>query len=96
MTQGKTDVSLERARELSPSAQHPTVRTDGPSEYLVARDARRAHVEHHAIEVEEHAFAQVDVLAVVAVERRLHPHAVAAGAEQFSQNSASLVGFTLA
>ena len=37
-----------------------------------------AHVEHDAVEVEEHPFAELDVRAVVAEERRLHPDRVAA------------------
>jgi hypothetical protein len=42
----------------------------------------RQHVEDDAVEVEEHPFAQLDVRAVVAEERRLHPHRLAAPAEQ--------------
>jgi hypothetical protein len=53
-------------------------------------DAHPAHIEHHAVEVEKHALAELDVRAVVAVERRLHPDGVAALTEQRLQNPPAL------
>src|SRR5688572_31838282 len=44
----------------------------------VITDAHEADVEDDAVEVEEHALAEIDVRAVVAEERRLHPDRVAA------------------
>src|SRR5690606_620946 len=43
-----------------------------PKQRVIA-NANLAHVENGAIEVEKYACAQVDIGAVVAVERRLHP-----------------------
>src|SRR3712207_8745990 len=40
----------------------------------VVPDPHAADVEHDAVEVEEHPLAELDVRAVVAEERRLHPH----------------------
>src|SRR5690606_17392734 len=48
-----------------------------------------AYIEHHAIEVEVDPLAEMDVAAVVAVERWLHPDSVAAAAKQFLQNLAT-------
>ena len=52
-------------------------------------DAHLAHVEHDAVEVEVDAFSQVHVRAVVAEERRLHPHAVASAAEKLLEEVAA-------
>src|SRR6188474_2707350 len=51
-----------------------------------AADAYRAHVEHHAVEVEEHPLAELDVGAVVAEERGLHPDRIPAGAEERAED----------
>ena len=55
---------------------------DRRAEERVVADPDAAHVEHDAVEVEEHPLAELDVRAVVAEERRLHPHGVAALAEE--------------
>ncbi len=54
-----------------------------------------AHIQHHAVEIEEHALAEIDIRAVIAEKRRLHPHALPALAEEFHQDTSSLllVGF---
>ena len=54
-------------------------------------DRDRADVEHDAVEVEEDALAELDVRAVVAEERRLHPDAVAAAAEELLQDAPPLI-----
>lgn len=59
-------------------------------------DRDGADVEHDAIEVEEDALAEVNVLAVVAVEGRLHPDGVAAGAKKPAEDGAALVAIALA
>jgi hypothetical protein len=46
-----------------------------------------AHIQNHAIEIEEHALAQLDVDAVVAEERRLHPDGVSTCAKQLIENA---------
>jgi hypothetical protein len=56
-----------------------------------AADGDAADVEHHAVEVEEHALAQLDVVAVVAEERRLHPDAASAAGEQLEQDAAAFI-----
>jgi hypothetical protein len=56
----------------------------------------RTHVQHDAVEVEEHAFPQLDVRAVVTEERRLHPHRLAASAEKASQDASPLLLLGLA
>ena len=61
------------------------------SEQREIADANGAHVEHHAIEIEEALRAEKDVRAVVAEKWRLHPHVVTAGAEQRAQNAAALL-----
>jgi hypothetical protein len=43
-------------------------------------------LQHDTVEVEEHALAELDVGAVVAKERRLHPDGVPAAAEQLTQD----------
>jgi hypothetical protein len=50
-------------------------------------DADLAHVQDHAVEVEEHALAELDIRAVVAEERRLHPHRATTLAEQRAENA---------
>ena len=61
-----------------------------------AADTHRAHVQDDAVEVEEDALPELDVRAVVAEERRLHPHGVAAAAEQLAQDSPPLLLLCLA
>src|SRR3712207_6858131 len=58
----------------------------------VVPDPHAADVEHDAVEVEEHPLAELDVRSVVAEERRLHPHRVAAAAEQRAQDGAARLG----
>src|SRR5690606_27654202 len=71
---------LHRLAELLSPARlrvermHGRVDLHGRTEHRVLADAHRAYVEHDAVEVEEDPLAQLDVRAVVAVERRLHPH----------------------
>src|SRR6185312_6331995 len=62
----------------------------------VASDANRTDVQHDAIEVEENALAELDVAAVVAKERRLHPYGVAARAEQVAQDASARFLFRFA
>src|ERR671914_1481332 len=66
------------------------------TEERVVTDTYRAHVEHDAVEVEEDPLPELDVRAVVAVERRLHPDGVAPGAEQLAQDAPSLLLLTFA
>src|SRR5690349_7876327 len=66
------------------------------TEHREVSDADRTDVEHHAIEIEEHALAETDVVAVVAVERWLHSDGIAAAAEQLAQYLPSLLYFGLA
>ena len=66
-----------------------------PEQGVVA-DADRADVQHHAVEVEEHPLAELDVRAVIAEERRLHPDGVAALSEQSPQDAPALVLLRLA
>src|SRR5690606_4724476 len=63
----------------------------GRAEKREAADADMAHVQHDAIEIEEHALAELDVRAVVAIERRLHPHGLAACTEELAQQVAPLL-----
>ena len=60
------------------------------TEQREAADAYAADIEHHAVEIEEHTLAELDVGAIVAEEWRLHPHAVAAPAEELAQDSPAL------
>ena len=53
----------------------------------VVTDAHVAHIQNHAIEIEEHTLAQLDVDAVVAKERRLHPHGVSTCAKQLTEDA---------
>ena len=80
-----------RRRNSASSGCSGGVDLHGGSEQGEAADAHRAHIQHHAVEVEEDAFAQLDVGPVVAVERRLHPDGVASGAEEVLENPASLL-----
>ncbi|HEU5186200.1 MAG TPA: hypothetical protein VFU01_16620 [Gemmatimonadaceae bacterium] len=66
-----------------------------PEERVVA-DPHGTDVEHDAVEVEEHALAELDVRPVVAEERRLHPHGVAAAAEQLAQDRAARLDLAFA
>ena len=63
----------------------------GAEEREVA-DGDAADVEHDAVEVEVDALAEMDVRAVIAVERRLHPDCVAARAEEVREDAAAQVG----
>ena len=67
----------------------------GAEEREVA-DGDAADVEHDAVEVEEDALAEMDVRAVIAVERRLHPDRVAARAEEVRQDAAAQLGVAFA
>lgn len=57
----------------------------GPEERVVA-DSHFAYIEHDAVEIEEYPCAKVDVRAVVAVERRLHPYGIATCAKQLLED----------
>lgn len=57
-----------------------------PEEGVIA-NSDTAHVQHNAIEVEEHPLAEFDIRPVIAEEGRLHPHGVANLAEQLAQNA---------
>ena len=52
-------------------------------------DPHRTDVQDNAVEIEEHPLAELDIRTVVAIERRLHPHAVAALTEQVAQHAAT-------
>lgn len=54
----------------------------------VAGEPNVGAIEHDAAEVQVHLLVQRDVLAVVAIERRLDPGPVAAAAEQFASHGA--------
>jgi hypothetical protein len=68
---------------------------NGRSEEREVADTHLAHVEHDAVEVEEHSLAELDVGAVVAVEGRLHPDRLSALAEQLRAKGSAelLIGF---
>lgn len=53
---------------------------DGGGEERVVADLDLAHVQHDAVEIEEHSLAEQDIGAAIADERRLHPGRVSAGA----------------
>ena len=53
----------------------------------VVTDSHMADIQNHAIEIEEHTLAQLDVDAVVAEERRLHPHGVSTCAKQLTEDA---------
>src|SRR5215203_1833985 len=55
---------------------------DAGPEKRVTANPDAAHIEHDAVEIEVDALAQLDVRAVVAKKRGLHPDRVATGAEQ--------------
>src|SRR5690606_28674720 len=63
----------------------------GGAEQREAADPHPADVQDDAIEVEEHPLTELDVRAVIAIERRLHPYGVAAGAEQRFEDAAALL-----
>ena len=50
-----------------------------------AADAHLAHVQDHAVEIGVNAIAQVDVVSVVTVKRRLHHRLSGQGTEQLLQ-----------
>jgi hypothetical protein len=72
------------------------VNLNGRTEEREVADLDHAHVEDDAVEVEEDPLAKLDVGAVVAEERRLHPDRLPALAEEFDQDGAAgvLVPFT--
>src|SRR3546814_6402765 len=81
-----------RAPELQPGGARGRVARVVGGEDLHARrdlgavaDRHFAHVEDHAVEVEEHAVAQANIEAVVAVERRPHVDARTHRAEALAQ-----------
>ena len=82
--------SVRRRRSAS-SGVHRGVDLHGRSNEGVVTDADVAHVQDDAVEVEEDTFAQVDVRAVIAEERRLHPHRVPTGAEQVAEQAPALL-----
>jgi hypothetical protein len=65
------------------------------AEKRVVADVNGADVENDAVEVEEAFAAEINVRAVVAKKRWLHPDIVAASAKQIVQNSAALVTVSL-
>src|SRR5215471_5037479 len=69
---------------------------DRRAEQREVSDLHHAHVEDHAVEVEEDPFAQQDVRAVVTEERRLHSDRLPAPAEERREDAAAgfLVPFT--
>ena len=66
------------------------------AELRVFANSHLAHVEHDAVEVEEHPLPEQDVRAVVAEKRRLHPDCLTPGPEQVSQDTPPLVLLGLA
>lgn len=44
-------------------------------------DSYFTNIEHHTVEVEKHACAKMDVKAIVAIERWLHPYGIASAAK---------------
>jgi hypothetical protein len=62
---------------------------DRRTEQRERTDRHAAHVEHDADNVEVHVLAELDVRAVIAVERWPDGHAVTSGAEPCSRRSAS-------
>src|SRR5262245_41377806 len=93
---------LDGPGELLPPAQvgvhrvRGGVELDRRAEQREVSDLHQAHVEDHAVEVEEDPLAQQDVRAVVAEERRLHPDRLPALAEEGREDAAAglLVPFT--
>lgn len=59
---------------------------DGRTKECVVADVYRGNIEHHTIEIKENPFAEVDVYAVVAIKRWLHPDAIATAAKQLVQD----------
>src|SRR5687767_1233879 len=94
--------NLDRLPELFTPPQfrvervHGRINLHGRPEKREAADAHRAHVQDDAVEVEEDTFAELDVGAVIAEERRLHPDAVAAAAEQVAEDPPPLLLLRLA
>lgn len=66
------------------------------AEQDVVPDVGLADVQYDAVEVEEALRPQMDVRAVIAVERRLHPHVLAAAAEEIPQEAPPLLLLTFA
>ena len=63
----------------------------GGAEQREVADLHRAQVQHHTIEVEEDALAELDVRTVMAEERRLLPHCLSAGTKQLGENATPLL-----
>ncbi len=57
------------------------------SEQRVVADSHFAYIKHDAVEVEEHPSTEVNICAIVAVERRLHPYGIATCTEQLRKNA---------
>jgi hypothetical protein len=69
---------------------HGRVDLDGGAEEREVADPHRAHVQHHAVEVEEDSLPQIDVGAVIAEEGRLQRDRVATRAEQLAEDAPTL------
>ncbi len=54
------------------------------------------HVQHHAVKVDEHLFAQREVVAIVAVEGWLNPEAVGGVGEELPQKALAFFGLVFA
>src|SRR5690606_40503093 len=63
----------------------------GRAEERERPDAHGADVEDHAVEVEEHPLSELDVRAVVTVERRLDRHRVPARPEELARDPPTLL-----
>src|SRR4051812_36520947 len=79
------------AAQLRVERVHRRIDLHRRPEQRKAADTHAAHVEDDAVEVEEDALAKLDVCAVVAEEGRLHPHRLAAAAEQLAQEAPPFV-----
>src|SRR5689334_17503504 len=66
-----------------------------PEEREVA-DGHLADIEYDTVEVEEHALAEMNVLTIVTIEGRLHPHRLASASKQVAKDRSSLAGFSFA
>lgn len=87
---------LPRAAQAGIEGVGGGVDLHGRAEHGVVADGDRGHVEHHAVEVEEHPLAEQDVDPVVAEERRLQSYRVAVPAEQLPQEAAAFLRHGLA
>jgi hypothetical protein len=59
------------------------------SKKRIVSDRDPTHVQHNAVEIEKHTLAQLDVPAVIAKERWLHPDRVAPLPEELSEEISS-------